>query len=162
MRMAMNFAFLNPSVKIITLKKLVSLVIVFCSALGFAQHWQSDYAEALSLAAERELPLVLVFSGSDWCAPCIKLDQWIWQSDEFKAYAHENYILYRADFPRKKSNRLSEEQVVQNRELAERFNSKGHFPLVVLLNGGEEVLGTTGFKKMAPLEYIAHLNTFLR
>jgi hypothetical protein len=42
-----------------------------------------------------------VFSGSDWCAPCIKLDKSIWQSTEFKEYAASNLILERADFPKK-------------------------------------------------------------
>ncbi|GAB5472214.1 MAG: hypothetical protein Mars2KO_03130 [Maribacter sp.] len=129
---------------------------------SYAQDWQPSYTEAITLAVERERPLILVFSGSDWCAPCIKLDKWIWQSDEFRSYAKENYVLYRADFPRKKDNGLSKELVAQNRSLADRFNPKGYFPLVVLLNGSEEVLGATGFKKVTPSEYITHLNTFIK
>lgn len=144
------------------MKKLLSLVVLLCTASSYAQNWQPTYAKAITLANEHERPLILVFSGSDWCAPCIKLDEWIWQSDEFRSYAKDNYILYRADFPRKKDNRLSKELVAQNSELAERFNPKGYFPLVVLLNESEEVLGTTGFKKVPPSEYITHLNTFIK
>lgn len=144
------------------MKKLVSLVILLFSVVLCAQSWQPTYTEAIALASEHEKPLILVFSGSDWCAPCIKLDKWIWQSDEFRSYAKDNYILYRADFPRKKDNTLAKELVAQNSKLAERFNPKGYFPLVVVLNGNEEVQGTTGFKKVPPSEYISHLNTFIK
>ena len=128
----------------------------------FSQDWQPTYKEALDCAKENNRPLLLVFSGSDWCAPCIKLDRLIWQSEDFKVYAKDNYVLYRADFPRRKDNELSKELTNQNNQLAERFNSKGHFPLVVILNKEEEVLGTTGYKKARPEEYVDHINTYIK
>ena len=70
--------------------------------------------------------------------------------------------MYRADFPRKKNNALSRELKNQNNQLADRFNSKGHFPLVVVMNASEEVLGTTGYKKATPTEYISLLNAFIK
>lgn len=144
------------------MKKIISLILFLFSAVVFSQNWQPTYGEALACAKENNKPLILVFSGSDWCAPCIKLDKSIWQSEDFKSYAKENYVMYRADFPRKKSNRLSEEITGQNNELAERFNPKGHFPLVVVLNENEEILGTTGYKKITPWEYISLLNTLIK
>jgi thioredoxin-related protein len=144
------------------LKKIISLVLILFSAVVFAQDWQPTYTEALTCAKKNNIPLILVFSGSDWCAPCIKLDRSIWQSDDFKAYAKDNYVLYRADFPRKKNNKLSKVLSEQNSELADRFNPKGHFPLVVILNTNEKELGTTGYKKIAPKEYISLLNTFIK
>ena len=48
----------------------------------------------------------MVFSGSDWCAPCIKLDKAVWQSEEFKKEAETNWVIYKADFPKKKANQL--------------------------------------------------------
>lgn len=144
------------------MKRLSPLILFLFSVLINAQDWQPSYTDALALAKEDEKPLLLVFSGSDWCAPCIKLDTWIWQSEEFKAYAKENYVLYRADFPRKRDNRLPEELKAVNTKLAERFNPKGYFPLVLLLNADEEILGTGGFKKVTPSEYISYLNTFLK
>jgi len=103
-----------------------------------------------------------VFAGSDWCAPCIKLERNIWQSSEFKTYAKNHYVLYKADFPRKKANQLSEELTKQNAELAERLNSKGHFPLIVILDSNDRVLGKTGYKKLNPDAYISLLNTFIK
>jgi len=128
----------------------------------FGQEWQTSYSEALSCAKDQNKPIILVFSGSDWCAPCIKLDKEIWQSTEFKSYSKENYILYKADFPRKKSNKLAASIERQNKSLAESFNPKGYFPLVVVLSKNEKLHGQTAYKKIAPDEYITHLNSFLK
>ena len=144
------------------MKKIIFAVLFLFSVVVSCQDWQPTYAEALDCAKENDRPLLLVFSGSDWCAPCIKLDTSIWQSEDFKVYAKDNYVLYRADFPRKKENQLSKELTNQNNQLAERFNSKGHFPLVVILNMEEEVLGTTGYKKARPEEYVDHINTYIK
>jgi hypothetical protein len=90
------------------------------------------------------------------------LDRAIWQSDDFKAYAKKNYILYKADFPRKKANRLPRDTTRQNSVLADKFNPRGHFPLVVVLDNNEKVVGTTGYTKVSPKEYIALLNSFIK
>ncbi|CAM4352647.1 thioredoxin family protein [Zobellia nedashkovskayae] len=124
-----------------------------------AQDWQENYKEAQAMAKENDKNLLLVFAGSDWCAPCIKLEKTIWESEEFKKFAETDLILYRADFPRKKANKLSEELTAQNNNLAEKYNAQGHFPLVVLLNEEAKVLGQTGYLKLSPDEYITHLKS---
>lgn len=145
-----------------SLKTIASLVFFFCSIFVFSQDWQPNYAEAIGLGKEQGKPVIVVFAGSDWCAPCIKLERNIWQSSEFKKYSKDHYVLYKADFPRKKANRLSQELTKQNAELAERLNAKGHFPLIVILSSNGKVLGKTGYKKLNPDAYISLLNTFIK
>jgi thioredoxin-related protein len=140
----------------------LSIVLFSLSIGAFAQDWQPDYILALTKAKETKRPLILVFAGTDWCAPCIKLDREIWQSDIFKEYAKDHYVLYRADFPRKKSNQLSRELTHSNNELAERFNPQGHFPLVMVLDSNQQLLGSTGYQKLSPDKYISLLNSFLK
>lgn len=130
------------------------------SSKALSQNWQKSFTIAKDISAKKNKTLALVFSGSDWCAPCMKLENEIWNSEAFKTYSKEHFVLYKADFPRKKKNKLSEEQAKQNAELAEKYNSKGFFPLVVLIEN-EKVLGETGYKKLTPNEYINHLNSFL-
>lgn len=143
------------------MKNFVVFAFLACSFSAFGQEWQVSYSEALSCAKDQNKPIILVFSGSDWCAPCIKLDREIWQSEEFKKYADKNYILYKADFPRKKNNKLAEELEKQNKALADLYNPKGHFPLVVVLDKNEKMAGQTAYKKLSPTEYVSHLNSFL-
>jgi len=100
----------------------------------FAQEWQTDFAAAKEIASEEHKPIVLVFQGSDWCVPCIKLNREIWSTDSFKNYAQKNYVMLLADFPRRKKNALSEAQAAANAELAETYNTIGAFPFVVILN----------------------------
>lgn len=137
---------------------ILSVLIAGFSGLIHAQDWTTDFTQAKAMAKEKNRKIVLVFSGSDWCAPCIKLDKNIWSSDTFKAYAKEHYVMLRADFPRKKENKLSDEQQEKNNVLAEKYNQQGFFPLVVVMDYNGNVLGTTGYKKATPGEYIKILN----
>ena len=90
----------------------------------------------------------------------MKLEREIWDSDVFKSYAKTNYVLLKADFPRRKKNALSKSQQDHNNKLAEQYNKNGYFPLVVVLNANGKVLGEAGYKKMKPQDYIDWLNSF--
>lgn len=144
------------------MKNWLFCIVIVLPLLCFSQYWEPDFDTALSKATQEDKPLILVFSGSDWCAPCIKLDRTVWQSDEFKKHAAQNYVLYKADFPRKKKNLLPTEILGKNKELAAEFNSKGYFPLVLVLDEKTNILGTTGYKKYGPKKYIQLLDSFLK
>ena len=137
-------------------------IFILLPFLGFSQNWEPNFDSALHNAAQEDKPLILVFSGSDWCGPCIRLEKRIWQSEEFKDYAAENYVLYKADFPKKKKNQLPSEVLGKNKELAARFNTKGHFPLVLVLDENSNTLGKTGYQKYGPKKYIQLLDSFLQ
>lgn len=136
------------------MKKIITIVVLVVTTFSFAQDWKYNFEEAKTLAKEQNKDIVVIFSGSDWCAPCIRLDKNIWQSDAFKKESADKWILVKANFPRKKANQLSEEQETHNRNLAEKYNIEGSFPLVVLLDKDGNVLGKMGFKNVAPEEYI--------
>ncbi|MCF8239213.1 MAG: thioredoxin family protein [Saprospiraceae bacterium] len=139
---------------------LALLVTTYCS--GSAQNWLTNLDAAKTLAKETKRPIILVFQGSDWCAPCIKLDREIWQSEAFKAQAKTHYILLKADFPKRKKNALSEEQSAHNAILAETYNQQGIFPFVVILDADGQVLGQTGYQKTTPSDYIAKLDSYIQ
>ncbi len=126
-----------------------------------AQVWETDYDTALQKATKLHEPIILVFQGSDWCAPCIKLDREVWSTDTFKQYAEGHFVMLQADFPRRKKNALPAAQEAQNKALAEKYNRQGIFPFVVVLNSDGKVLGETGYKKSTPEEYIKHLESFI-
>ena len=122
-----------------------------------AQNWTTDFSKAKELSASQHKNIMLVFSGSDWCGPCIKMESQIWQSNEFITYADEDLILLKADFPKKKKNRLPKEQQAHNDMLAEKYHAK--FPLVVILNSKGEVLDSFGFlKDFTPQDYINRIS----
>ncbi|SHG22837.1 Thioredoxin-related protein [Flavobacterium segetis] len=142
------------------MKKSIVLLFLFLVSLGYSQNWKSDFEVAKKQAASENKNILLVFSGSDWCAPCIKLDKTIWQSEEFKKEADQNWIIYRADFPKKKANLLSGDLTASNKKLADRYNKSGNFPLVLLLDKSGTVLGITGYKNVSSQEYIQLIHSF--
>ena len=141
--------------------KRFSVILLFLIGLnGFSQNWLTNFEEAKQIAQSKNQKIILVFSGSDWCAPCIKLEKEIWETEEFKAFSKSNFVMLRADFPRRKKNALSKEMQEHNNNLAEKYNKKGFFPLVVVLDENGKVLGQTGYKKTTPIAYIKLLSSF--
>ncbi len=141
----------------------MKIIYVFIFLLSFsltAQNWETDWKVATQKSKKNNQKLILVFSGSDWCIPCIKLEKEIWEEESFKAYAVENYVMLRADFPKRKKNALSIEKQKHNDKLAERFNAAGYFPLVVIISPEEKVLGQLGYEKSTPEKYIELINAF--
>lgn len=142
------------------MKKLIPIVLAsFCAVSIYAQEWKNDLNIAKTLAEKTNKEILLVFSGSDWCAPCKKLEKEIWNSTDFQEYAEEHYIMVKADFPRKKANRLSEYQQEKNNELAGKYNPQGFFPLVLRMDAKGKIIGKTGYKSLEPAAYIELLES---
>ncbi len=138
----------------------IALFMLGSISLWSQPQWYNDMDEALKAARAENKKIILVFSGSDWCIPCIKLEKNIWNAPEFFRYANEHYIMIRADFPRKKKNRLPEQQRLKNNALAEKYNPEGYFPLVVVFSPDGKVLGKTGYdKNKSPEDYIAYFDS---
>lgn len=129
------------------------------TSISFSQEWKTSLEEAKLEATKENKKILLVFSGSDWCAPCIKLEKNVWKSEVFKKEALEKYVLIKADFPKKKANQLSAELTENNNKLAEKYNKEGNFPLVVMLDKNGKVQGMTGFKNISAEEYVKLLTS---
>lgn len=142
------------------MKRIFVVVVFFLSFSAIAQNWQTSFEEAKSKAIKENKNIVLVFSGSDWCAPCMKLEKNVWNSNVFLTEAEKNWVIYKADFPKKKANQLNPELTEQNKKLAERYNQNGSFPLVLLLDKNGKVLGMTGFKNVSAEEYVYLIKSF--
>ena len=102
--------------------------------------WFTNFDEAAKTAADKHRLILLNFSGSDWCGPCMRLKKEIFESKAFNDFASANLVLVNADFPRSNKNKLSGEQVKQNETLADRYNAKGTFPLTLLLNAEGKII----------------------
>jgi len=144
------------------MNRIIITLLFFLMSFGslFAQDWQTDFSTAKQIAQKEKKPIVLVFQGSDWCGPCIKLDREVWSTSEFKEYSKEHFVMLKADFPKRSKNALSKEQQDKNNVLAEKYNKNGYFPFVVVLNAKGEVKGKTGYKKMAPGQFQKLLSSY--
>jgi hypothetical protein len=104
------------------------------------QGWHTNMEEAVQLARKEHRHILLNFSGSDWCGPCILLRKDILDQPAFMKMADTMLILVNADFPRKKKNQPSPDQQRLNDRMADRYNPRGQFPLTLLLNAEGKVL----------------------
>jgi thioredoxin-related protein len=118
--------------------KMVLLSLMFL--LTGSVEWLSNFDAAKKIAVQDHKYILLNFSGSDWCAPCIKMKQEVFESESFSSMAAEKLVLLRADFPRAKKNQLPKEQQKHNEVLAEKYNPSGKFPLTLLLDANGKVL----------------------
>jgi len=123
--------------------------------------WLTDFEKGEKEAAASNKLIVLNFSGSDWCGPCIRLKKEIFESGAFENYSSEKLVLVNADFPRYKKNQLSKEQVKENEALAEKYNSEGRFPFTVLLDPNGKVLKQwDGFPGETPEKFVDEIKAF--
>ena len=141
------------------MKKIMITLLILISTIGYSQEWKHNLEDAKKEAAEQNKKILLVFSGSDWCGPCIKLDKTVWQSEAFKAESQKKWVLIKADFPKKKADLLSPELTANNEKLAEKYDKEGNFPLVVLLDKTGKVVGERGFLNVSAEDYIQAIHS---
>ncbi len=123
--------------------------------------WQASLPAALARAQATRRPVLAVFSGSDWCKPCMMLKQEVFDQPEFVRYAQSRLVLARFDFPRNHKNQLPAAQTQLNEQAAAQLDAGGEFPLVVLLSPDGKVLAKSGYRAGGPAAYEAYLQPFL-
>ncbi len=127
------------------------------SSFSFSQK-NENFSQKLELAKTENKNVLLYFSGSDWCAPCVKFKKFIINTPEFQIFAKENLVIYNADFPRLSKNKLAKEVEKENETLADKYNSKGIFPLILLLDAeGNVIKKWEEYPKETVEEFIAKL-----
>jgi len=140
------------------MKRLFALLTLALLSLGSLcateANWLTDYNQAVKQAAAEKKPLVMDFTGSDWCGWCIRLDKEVFSQPEFVEYAAQNLVLLKLDFPRKKQ--LPAAETAQNEKLAGRYSIQG-FPTIVILDSKGKQLGQMGYEKGGAMSWIASL-----
>jgi len=124
--------------------------------------WHVNMEEARHLARQEHRHILLNFSGSDWCGPCIMLRKEVFDNPSFQSFADSNLVLVNADFPRLRKNQLPKEQQQSNDRLADQYNPQGKFPLTLLLSTDGKILkqweGNPGLK---PAEFAGLIESII-
>jgi thioredoxin-related protein len=152
------------------MRKKIFLIAVFFIGIGISQaqelKWYTDVKEAMTVSNKEKKPLMLFFTGSDWCGWCIRLQNEVLKTPEFKKWANENVVLVELDFPRRTPQ--SDELKKQNSELQQAFGIQG-FPTVYFVNAtvkegkvNFEGLGSTGYVAGGPTAWLNVANTYLK
>ena len=133
---------------------LIISVLLFVSG-----DWQTDFSAAQKTATANQKYILLNFSGSDWCVPCIRMKKDVFETNLFQNFANEKLVLVRADFPRLSKNKLSAQQTEHNEALAEKYNPEGKFPFTLLIDAnGKVIKAWDGYTNTSPEDFIAQIN----
>ncbi|PCK08414.1 MAG: hypothetical protein COA42_09290 [Alteromonadaceae bacterium] len=107
------------------------------------EKWHDNFSAAKKTAAAQSKPVLVYFSGSDWCRSCAELDQNTLVMDGFQKLAKQSLVLMNADFPSESAQSANIGQ--QNDRLREQYGVLG-FPTMVLVNPstGEKITKFSG------------------
>jgi thioredoxin-related protein len=124
--------------------------------------WTMDYDAAKKVAAEKKLPLLLNFTGSDWCGWCKLMDQEVFSKSAWETYATNALMLVWIDFPQDTSL-VPERYVSRNAALDQAFGVEGKLPTFILLDDdGQTELGRlAAAPETKAASFIAEINTLL-
>ena len=114
--------------------------------------WLTDFENAIKEAKKEDKNVLVYFTGSDWCPPCKMLKTDLFDSVEFKTLS-KDYVLLYVDMPRNK-DLLSPEQMAHNKQVMGKYNKKGVFPLLKIVNAKGNALDEySGYSMNGEIQY---------
>jgi thiol-disulfide isomerase/thioredoxin len=123
------------------------LIASFC----YSQY--SDHADQIFFQAKQiNKPVLLIFSGSDWCQPCIRFEKKILTDTAFITFSNTTIFVLTADFPQRKKQ--SKSLISQNEQLAKEYDPRGLFPFMVLLNPDKKIIHTITYNDEDAVSFI--------
>jgi len=99
--------------------------------------WQGNFEHAKHLAKRKKMPILLYFTGSDWCAPCIRMEKEFWKSKDVLQFC-EDFVFVKVDCPRR-TDLLTDNQRTENLTLLREFNKSKIFPCVIILTKNHRI-----------------------
>ena len=134
---------------------LLALFFVSSGPLGGKQvHWHTNYDEGISQARNTSKPALVLFTGSDWCSWCVKLEQEVFNKPEFAEAVGDRFVFIKLDFPI--NNPLPATQTARNKALQKQYAVQG-FPMLVLLDSKQQKIGSVGYRPGGPKAYADYL-----
>lgn len=121
-------------------------------------NWLDDLSIAKAKSQEEQKPILMYFTGSNWCSGCIRLNKDIFSKSAFIDFATEELILMKVDFPL--GVQQKEDLINQNNYLYDLYEIEG-MPTVILLDSNDVIYRERGYGKESVLDYIANLNGLL-
>jgi protein disulfide-isomerase len=129
---------------------------LFAENLAVQPHisWYTNYNDALKVSQASSKPMVLFFTGSDWCSWCTKLEKEALETSDFINAVGDKLIFVKLDYPRK--GNPDPALKAQNEELQKKFSIRG-YPTLIVISPIEQQIGITGYRPGGGQDYADHL-----
>lgn len=118
--------------------------------------WMTNYEQAVNQAKSSNKPLILFFTGSDWCGWCIKLEEEVLGTPDFAREVGDKFVFVKLDFPLNAAS-VPSQQSAQNKQLQKKFDVRSFPTIVVFDPQNDQQIGTTGYRPGGGKSYAAHL-----
>ena len=142
------------------MRRQILLIIFLLSSASIAAQIHDDPEEAFAEAGISHKMLLLVFAGSDWCAPCIRFEKTILTDGSFLNYAGDRLVVLRADFPQR--NKYPKELRMKYDALAEQYNPRGLFPHLLLIRPDRSVVSILVYNEEAVEDFVSMIDSQLK
>ncbi len=107
-------------------------------------NWMPNYKEALKKSRKEKKPILIYFTGSDWCGPCKILDKDLFHTEKFKNLADRDLILLQVNIPRS-LDIISPEKMKANKVIQKKYRVKA-FPTLMMVNHrGKKIAEKKGY-----------------
>ncbi len=159
-----------PAKELSNMKK-IFVIVLLITFTGFIKaqespKWHTNILEAVNLSEKTKKPLLLFFTGSDWCGWCIRLQKEVLKTPEFENWAKDKVILVELDFPKRTQQPMELKQ--QNAQLNAFFKVRGYptlwFTYVTKTDEGKisfSPLGSTGYIAGGPDKWLEGANQIM-
>lgn len=123
--------------------------------------WVQSLEQAIAESESSGKPIMFVFSGSDWCSYCQRLEQEVFQTHEFESWSSQNVVKVLVDFPM--HHQLTASIAKQNEDLKEYFAGQLRgYPTILIVQTDGTVLGRSGYVAGGPIPWISKTDPILR
>lgn len=122
---------------------------------GAEINWQEDMGKAAEVAKKEKKPILILFTGSDWCPPCMRMAKETWSNQQVIGYVNKHYVPLLVDMPKRKL--LTHEQAKKNNQLAEKYKLQ-FVPTIIVVDAAGVEKARTGFN--TPDDFLKFLKKF--
>ena len=133
---------------------LASAVLAASALAAVPKGWTDDFDAARKLAEKDAKPMLVLFTGSDWCIWCQRLEEQVLSQHAFSTVIPKEMVAVFLDFPNDGS--VKPQRRMRNEELARKYGVRG-FPTVLLMDAEGKPFARTGFRPGGPEAYVKHL-----
>lgn len=117
--------------------------------------WLTNYDEAVQQSRNTSKPILLFFTGSDWCKWCIRLDEDTLRTPDFADTVGDKFIFVKLDFPL--NSKQSPEATAQGKMLKKKYDISGYPHIIILDAKTQKPIGSTGYRPESGKQFGQHL-----
>jgi hypothetical protein len=120
--------------------------------------WETDFAAAMDQARARQCHVLILYTGSDWCPWCKRMESEVYSQPEFARYSHDKFVLLKLDYLRHSPQ--SDATKAQNAEMLHRYNVHGYPYAIIVDMNGDAIARFEGYHQGGPAQFIQMIQAY--